>query len=55
MLSAIQNIGAYGAEAKDIIKEAVEISFTGSVVEFNNEDCEYKHRQSKFKNEWKDK
>ena len=54
--SAIQNIGAYGAEAKDIISkvEAVEIS-TGNVVEFNNENCEYKYRQSKFKNEWKDK
>lgn len=54
--SAIQNIGAYGAEAKDIITkvEAVEIS-TGNIVEFSNADCEYKYRQSKFKNEWKDK
>lgn len=54
--SAIQNIGAYGAEAKDIIAkiEAVEIA-TGHVVEFDNSDCDYKYRQSKFKNEWKDK
>lgn len=54
--SAIQNIGAYGAEAKDIITkiEAVEIA-TGDVVEFDNSDCDYKYRQSKFKNEWKDK
>ncbi len=54
--SAIQNIGAYGAEVKDIIQkvEAVEIS-TGNTVEFTNSECGYSYRQSKFKNEWKDK
>ncbi len=54
--SAVQNIGAYGAEAKDIIYkvEAVEIT-TGKVVEFDNKDCQYSYRQSKFKHEWKDK
>ena len=54
--SAVQNIGAYGAEAKDIIYkvEAVEIA-TGKVVVFDNADCEYSYRQSKFKHEWKDK
>lgn len=54
--SAIQNIGAYGVEAKDIIYkvEAVEIA-TGRVVVFDNADCEYSYRQSKFKHEWKDK
>lgn len=54
--SAVQNIGAYGAEAKDLIEdvEAVEIS-TGSIVHFSNEDCEYSYRQSKFKHEWRDK
>lgn len=53
--SAVQNIGAYGAEAKDLIAkvEAVEIA-TGNVVEFSNEDCRYAYRQSRFKNEWKD-
>lgn len=53
--SAVQNIGAYGAEAKDLITkvEAVEIA-TGNVVEFSNEDCRYAYRQSRFKNEWKD-
>lgn len=53
--SAVQNIGAYGAEAKDLITkvEAVEIA-TGNVVEFSNEDCRYSYRQSRFKNEWKD-
>ena len=54
--SAIQNIGAYGVEAKDIIYkvEAVEIA-TGNVVEFSNEDCRYAYRQSRFKHEWKNK
>ena len=54
--SAVQNIGAYGVEAKDIIYkvEAVEIA-TGKVVVFNNDDCEYSYRQSKFKHEWRDK
>ena len=54
--SAVQNIGAYGAEAKDVIcrVEAVEIA-TGKVVEFANADCDYSYRQSRFKKEWKDK
>lgn len=54
--SAVQNIGAYGVEAKDIIYkvEAVEIA-TGKVVSFDNADCEYSYRQSKFKHEWRDK
>ena len=54
--SAVQNIGAYGVEAKDIIYkvEAVEIA-TGRVVVFDNQDCNYSYRQSKFKHEWKDK
>ncbi len=54
--SAVQNIGAYGVEAKDIIYkvEAVEIA-TGKVMVFDNHDCQYSYRQSKFKHEWKDK
>ena len=54
--SAVQNIGAYGVEAKDIIYkvEAVEIA-TGHVVTFDNDECEYSYRQSKFKHEWRDK
>ena len=54
--SAVQNIGAYGVEAKDIIYkvEAVEIA-TGRVVVFDNQDCRYSYRQSRFKHEWKDK
>ena len=54
--SAVQNIGAYGAEAKDFIEEieAVEIA-TGREVRLANSACEYSYRQSKFKHEWKEK
>ena len=54
--SAVQNIGAYGVEAKDYIEtiEAVEIA-TGKVVIIKARDCGYGYRQSKFKTEWKNK
>lgn len=54
--SAVQNIGAYGSEAKDVIDcvEAIEIS-NGEKVIMSNADCEYSYRQSKFKNEWKNR
>lgn len=48
--SAVQNIGAYGVEAKDIIHkvEAMDLE-TGRMVEFANEDCDYAYRHSRFK------
>ena len=54
--SAIQNIGAYGVEAKDYINnvQGVEIA-TGRAVNITNADCGYSYRQSKFKHEWRDK
>ena len=54
--SAVQNIGAYGAEAKDIIVkvEAVELA-TGQVREFDNVECHYDDRQSIFKQEFRGK
>ena len=54
--SAVQNIGAYGAEAKDLIVsvEAVEIA-TGHLVTIQGKDCGYGYRQSKFKQEWKNR
>jgi len=54
--SAVQNIGAYGAEAKDFIRRVwtVEIA-TGNVSVWNNEDCAYGYRQSRFKQEWKNR
>ena len=54
--SAVQNIGAYGVEAKDYIEsiEAVEIA-TGKVVIIKAQDCSYGYRQSKFKTDWKNR
>ncbi len=51
--SAVQNIGAYGSEVKDIIEtvEAVEIA-TGNTFTFSNDDCQYAYRHSRFKTEW---
>ena len=52
--SAVQNIGAYGVEAKDIIEcvEAVEIA-TGRRVAFENDEIGYAYRQSRFKQDWR--
>ena len=54
--SAVQNIGAYGVEAKDIIEcvEAVEIA-TGRRVTFENDEISYSYRQSRFKQDWKNR
>ncbi len=52
--SAVQNIGAYGAEVQELIVsvEAVEIA-TGQLRQFTNADCQYGYRQSRFKHDWK--
>jgi len=52
--SAVQNVGAYGVEAKDVIHK-VECfdSITREVVEFSNEECRFGYRDSAFKKEWK--
>lgn len=54
--SAVQNIGAYGVEAKDLIVsvEAVEIE-TGRICRFTNDECDDSYRQSKFKHTWRDR
>lgn len=54
--SAVQNIGAYGVEAKDIILavEAVEIA-TGEICVLENKDLQYGYRYSRFKSDLKDK
>ncbi|MBQ9677218.1 MAG: UDP-N-acetylmuramate dehydrogenase [Prevotella sp.] len=54
--SAVQNIGAYGVEVKDLITEveAVEIA-TGETHIFQNAECAYAYRQSRFKHEWKNR
>ena len=52
--SAVQNIGAYGMEAKDLIVkvEALEVT-TGNDSVFTNTECRYAYRESIFKKEWK--
>ena len=52
--SAVQNIGAYGVEAKDLIVEVdtIEIS-TGQERIFKNEECRYAYRESVFKSSLK--
>ncbi len=54
--SAVQNIGAYGVEVKDLIVEvhAIEIA-TGRLCILRRDDCQYSYRQSRFKKEWKDR
>lgn len=52
--SAVQNIGAYGVEAKDIIAgihawDTLERKF----VDIDPADCQYGYRTSRFKTEWK--
>ena len=54
--SAVQNIGAYGAEVQELIAEvhAVEIA-TGRLVVLPRADCQYGYRQSRFKHEWRNR
>ena len=51
--SAVQNIGAYGTEVKDIVEriEAVDVG-TGQMVEIAASECQYGYRDSRFKHEW---
>ena len=54
--SAVQNIGAYGVEAKAFIVSLHALDLeTGEIVEITNEQCEYGYRQSRFKKDWKNR
>lgn len=52
----IQNIGAYGVELKDVFEscEALNI-LSGEIEVFNKEQCQFRYRDSFFKNGGKDK
>ena len=54
--SAVQNIGAYGVEVKDLIEsvEAVDIT-TGRQCLISAAECAYGYRDSRFKHEWKNR
>ena len=54
--SAVQNIGAYGMEAKDLIRSVCMIEIaTGKPWIIHNEDCDYGYRQSLFNKDWKNR
>lgn len=54
--SPVQNIGAYGVEAKDTIDVVEAVNFeTGKICKFLNEECEFGYRDSIFKNALKNK
>ena len=54
--SAVQNIGAYGVEAKDLIVKVATIEVaTGKERMFENDECGYAYRESVFKHALKGK
>jgi UDP-N-acetylmuramate dehydrogenase len=54
--SPVQNIGAYGVEAKDTIIQVEGIDLeTGEKKTFSHEECQFAYRDSIFKHKWKEK
>jgi UDP-N-acetylmuramate dehydrogenase len=54
--AAVQNIGAYGVEAKDaIVRVNCFDREDREMVTFENADCRYGYRQSRFKQDWKNR
>ena len=47
--SAVQNIGAYGVEVKDLISSVETINIRGEKRVYQNNECEYAYRKSLFK------
>jgi UDP-N-acetylmuramate dehydrogenase len=53
--SAVQNIGAYGVEVKDVIVCVETMRLDGTTQMFTNEECHYGYRDSIFKRELRGK
>lgn len=49
--SAVQNIGAYGVEVRDVIVRVEAMALDGTTRIFTNEECQYGYRDSIFKRE----
>ena len=49
--SAVQNIGAYGVEVKDVIVSVEAMALDGTNRTFTNDECRYGYRDSIFKRE----
>lgn len=49
--SAVQNIGAYGVEACDVIDRVEAMDLDGAIKTFTNKECSYGYRDSVFKRE----
>lgn len=49
--SAVQNVGAYGVEVRDVIDRVEAMALDGTMRTFTNEECRYGYRDSVFKRE----
>lgn len=47
--SAVQNIGAYGVEAKDLITSVITMNIRGEERVYSVDECGYAYRKSIFK------
>lgn len=47
--AAVQNIGAYGVEVKDLIESVETVNIRGEKRTYRKDECEYAYRKSLFK------
>ncbi|MBR1386864.1 MAG: UDP-N-acetylmuramate dehydrogenase [Alloprevotella sp.] len=53
--AAVQNIGAYGAEAEQFIEAVEGITIHGKATTYTHDECQYAYRSSVFKHDLKDR